>query len=248
MKHSLAFSSIRLVCGQSLMGDKAAGEPKTSRASGIGQGHAGSWGDQGDGTYKNPILNADYPDVDVEQAGDTYYMISSKQHMAPGMVILESKDMVNWTSIGHVWPQLSWAPEYNWDRMNGYSFGVWAGDLAWHDGLWHCYQVDARHGLFMSSARDIRGPWSEPHQLLPTEKVLDDPGVFWDDESRQAYLICNTSRKLRSPDSKETGNENRIYKLSWDGREILDEPGVPVYTGLGAEAAKIYKIDGTWYL
>ena len=48
----------------------------------------GSWGDQGDGTYKNPILNADYPDVDVEQVGDTYFMISSKQHMSPGMVIL----------------------------------------------------------------------------------------------------------------------------------------------------------------
>lgn len=49
----------------------------------------GSWGDQGDGTYKNPILNADYPDVDVEQVGDTYYLISSKQHMSPGMVILD---------------------------------------------------------------------------------------------------------------------------------------------------------------
>ncbi len=33
----------------------------------------GSWGDQGDGTYRNPILNADYPDVDVEQRGDTYH-------------------------------------------------------------------------------------------------------------------------------------------------------------------------------
>lgn len=50
--------------------------------------HVGSWGDQGDGTYCNPILNADYPDVDVEQLGDTYYMISSKQHMSPGMVHL----------------------------------------------------------------------------------------------------------------------------------------------------------------
>ena len=60
----------------------------------------GSWGDQGDGTYKNPVLNADYPDVDIEQFGDTYYMISSKQHMSPGMVILESKDMVNWSCLG----------------------------------------------------------------------------------------------------------------------------------------------------
>ena len=209
--------------------------------------YTGSWGDQGDGTYKNPILNADYPDVDVEQLGDTYYMISSKQHMSPGMVILESKDMVNWTTIGHVWSKLSWAPEYNWDRMNGYPFGVWAGDFVHHEGRWYCYQIDNKHGLIMSSAEDIRGPWTEPHIMLSNEKVLDDPGVFWDDENHQAYLLCNTGGKLKSPENKVPGNENRIFKMSWDGRGILDE-GTLVYTGRGAEAAKIYKIDGKWYL
>jgi beta-xylosidase len=207
----------------------------------------GSWGDQGDGTYRNPILNADYPDVDVEQLGNTYYMISSKQHMSPGMVILESKDMVNWTITGHVWDSLSWAPEYNWDRMNGYSFGVWAGDLAYHDGTWFCYQIDFKHGLYVSTAPNIRGPWSAPHKMLPTEKVLDDPAVFWDEDARQAYLICNTANKQKLPENKEPGNENRIYKMSWDGKEILDS-GRVVYTGIGAEAAKIYKINGVWYI
>jgi hypothetical protein len=37
----------------------------------FGQARSGSWGDQGDGTYRNPVLNADYPDVDVEQVGDS---------------------------------------------------------------------------------------------------------------------------------------------------------------------------------
>ncbi len=207
----------------------------------------GSWGDQGDGTYKNPILNADYPDVDVEQVGDTYYMISSKQHMSPGMVILESKDMVNWTIIGHVWDSLSWAPEYNWDRMNGYPFGVWAGDLAYNEGTWYCYQIDFKHGLYVSTSTDIRGPWTAPRQLLPSDLVLDDPAVFWDEESHEAFLICNTAGKQKSPKNREPGNENRIYRMSWDGKEIIDS-GQLVYTGLGAEAAKIYKIDGNWYI
>ncbi|TWU39257.1 glycoside hydrolase family 43 protein [Novipirellula artificiosorum] len=206
----------------------------------------GSWGDQGDGTYRNPILNADYPDVDVEQVGDTYYMISSKQHMSPGMVILESKDMVNWTSIGHVWKRLDWAPEYDWDQMNGYSFGVWAGDLAYHDGTWYCYQIDFKHGLYMSSAADIHGPWSTPVQMLPTEKVFDDPAVFWDDTAHQAYLLCNTGTKQRTERDGKGGNENRLYKMSWDGQRIEDE-GTVIYRGTGAEAAKIYKVDGRWY-
>ncbi|WP_146399617.1 glycoside hydrolase 43 family protein [Planctomycetes bacterium CA13] len=207
----------------------------------------GSWGDQGDGTYNNPILNADYPDVDVEQVGDTYYMISSKQHMCPGMVILESKDMVNWTTIGHVWDKLSWAPEYSWDAMQGYPFGVWAGDFTYQDGKWYCYQIDFRHGLFMSTATDLRGPWTQPYKMLPTESVFDDPAVFWDQESKVAYLICNAGRKRASLKNKSLGNENYLFKMSWDGREILDE-GTLVYTGPGAEAAKIYKIDNTWYL
>ena len=207
----------------------------------------GSWGDQGDGTYRNPVLNADYPDIDIEQFGDTYYMISSKQHMSPGMVILESKDLVNWEIIGHVWDSLSWAPEYNWDHMNGYPFGVWAGDLAYHDGTWYCYQIDARHGLFMSSAKDIRGPWTKPHHMLATEMVLDDPAVFWDEEAHQAYLICNTATKQKPASNKTPGNENRLYKMSWDGRELTDS-GKVVYTGIGTEAAKIYKFNNTWYI
>lgn len=209
--------------------------------------HIGSWGDQGNGTYKNPILNADYPDSDIEQVGDTYYMITSKQHMSPGMPILESKDMVNWTNVGHVFPDLSYAPEYNWDRMNGYSFGVWAGDLAYHEGTWYCYQIDYNHGLMVTTAKDIRGPWSKPIAMLPNEKVLDDPAVYWDKETGEAYMICNTAWKQKEASNTISGNENRIYRMSWDGTKILDE-GKLVYTFDGAEAAKIYKIDGTWYI
>ena len=213
----------------------------------IEKAKTGSWGDQGDGTFVNPILNADFPDSDVEQVGDTYYMITSKQHMSPGMVILESKDMVNWSITGHVWDSLSWGDEYNWDRMNGYSFGVWAGDLAYHDSTWYCYQIDYNHGLMVSTAKNIKGPWSAPIMMLPNEKVLDDPGVFWDEELHEAYVICNTATKQKSAENKVSGNENRIYKMSWDGTKILDE-GTLVYTGDGAEAAKIYKIDGKWYI
>jgi len=179
--------------------------------------------------------------VDVEQLGDTYYMISSKQHMSPGMVILESKDMVNWTTIGHVWDKLSWDPKYNWDRMDGYRYGVWAGDLAYHDGHWYCYQIDTTNGLYMSSAPDVRGPWTRPHLMLKKTRWTD-PAVYWDDEAKQAYLVCNFGRS-----GQKKGNEIRLFRMSWDGRELLDD-GKVIHTGLGAEAAKIYRIDGRWYI
>ena len=32
------------------------------------------WGDLGDGTFANPVLNADYSDPDVIRVGNKYYM------------------------------------------------------------------------------------------------------------------------------------------------------------------------------
>ena len=66
------------------------------------QGQAVSWGDQGNGTYINPILNADYSDPDVIRVGDKYYMVCSDFHYI-GMPVLESDDMVNWRIISQVY-------------------------------------------------------------------------------------------------------------------------------------------------
>jgi beta-xylosidase len=126
--------------------------------------------------------------------------------------------------------------------MDGYSYGTWAGDLAYHDGIW----IDYRHGLYVSTAKDIRGPWTEPHKMLPIEKTCTDPAVFWDYDEGQAYLVHNTRDKLKSPDNQTPGNEIRLHKMSWDGMEILDG-GEVIRTWPGAEAAKIYKVDGTFY-
>ena len=209
----------------------------------------GSWGDQGDGTYRNPVLNADYPDIDIEKIGDKYYMIASKQHFSPGMVILESDDLVNWEIIGHVWDKLDWSPDYNWDRLSAYGRGVYAGDLAYHEGKYYCYMIDSRHGLLVSTAENIRGPWSKPLKMMPPEIVHDDPTVFWDYDTHEAFLVCNNAFRV-NPDpemKKERMNENRIYKMSWDGLSVLDS-GQVYYVGKVAEAAKVHKINGTYYI
>lgn len=203
----------------------------------------GSWGDQGDGTYNNPILNADYPDVDIEKVGDTFYMITSTNHYAPGMTLLESRDLVNWTIIGHVFDKLDWKPVYNYDQMGEYGKGVWAGDIAYHDGKWYCYFIDHSFGLYVSTAGDIRGPWT-PARLMLAKSGWTDPAVYWDEEERQAYLIANFGSVDGDP-SRE--NHQRVFKMSWDGLRLLDE-GRDVYQGPGAEAAKIYKINGEFHV
>src|SRR5438105_1966657 len=61
-----------------------------------------TWGDLGNGTYRNPILPADYSDLDCIRVGDDYYAISSTFQYSPGIIVLHSKDLVNWKIVSHV--------------------------------------------------------------------------------------------------------------------------------------------------
>ena len=193
----------------------------------------GSWGDQGDGTFVNPILNSNYPDSDVEEYDGKWYMISSKGSYMKGMTILESEDLVNWEIVGGIVDSLTWKT----------STGVWAGDLVRHDDKWLCYFIDFDNGLFVCEADDIKGKWSAP-QLILEKKGMTDPAVFWDYDSEQAYMLCNYQI---DENGKKRIYHQRLFRLSWDGKNLLDD-GVDIYVEEGAEAAKIYKINGTFYI
>ena len=65
------------------------------------KGYRGACGDQGDGTYLNPILPGDFSDPDVIRVGDRCYLITSTFQYSPGMAVMESKDLVNWRYLGH---------------------------------------------------------------------------------------------------------------------------------------------------
>lgn len=65
--------------------------------------------DAGNGKYINPIIDADYSDPDVVRVGDDYYMTASSFSDIPGLPILHSKDLVNWTIIGHAIAEM---PDY----------------------------------------------------------------------------------------------------------------------------------------
>ena len=78
-----------------------------------------TWGDQGNGTYINPILNADYSDLDVIRVGNKYYMVASDFHFL-GMQVLESEDMVNWKLLSQVYSRFDFP---GWDTNEHYAGG-----------------------------------------------------------------------------------------------------------------------------
>ena len=190
-----------------------------------------SWGDQGNGTYVNPILNADYSDPDAIRVGDKYYMVASDFHFM-GMQVLESTDLVNWTLIAQLYDRLDFP---KWDTNERYAGGSWAPAIRYHDGEFWVFFCTPHEGLFMTQATDPRGPWTPLHLVEKVEK-WEDPCPFWDEDG-QAYLGR----------SKHGAGPIIIHKMSPDGKRLLDE-GRTVYTGPVAEGTKIHKRDGYYYL
>ena len=190
-----------------------------------------SWGDQGDGTYRNPVLCADFSDPDVIRVDGMYYMVASDFHFM-GMQVLESEDGVNWRYASQIYRRLD---EPGWDAMAHYAGGSWAPAIRYHDGMFYVYFCTPDEGLFMSTAKSAHGPWSPLHCVQHVEK-WEDPCPFWDDDG-QAYL--GRSRHRAGPII--------VHRMSADGRQLLDE-GVTVYTGPVAEGTKFMKRNGYYYL
>lgn len=190
-----------------------------------------TWGDQGNGTYVNPILNADYSDPDAIRVGDKYYMVASDFHFM-GMQVLESDDLVNWTLIAQLYDRLDFP---KWETNERYAGGSWAPAIRYHDGKFWVFFCTPHEGLFMTQATDPRGPWTPLHLVEKVEK-WEDPCPFWDEDG-QAYLGR----------SKHGAGPIIIHRMTPDGKRLLDE-GRTVYTGPVAEGTKIHKRDGYYYL
>lgn len=195
------------------------------------------WGDQKDGTYRNPVLPSDYSDLDCIRVGSDYYAISSTMQYSPGMVILHSKDLVNWSITGHAVDDVTRiGPEMNWDRMNRYGRGVWAGAIRHHDGKFWVYFGTPEEGYFMTSAKDPAGPWEPLHQMTK-EGGWDDCCPFWDDDG-QGYFVGTHFKG---------GYKTWLYKLTPDGRDLIPESRVLINEGLRREANKLLKVNGIYY-
>ncbi len=189
------------------------------------------WGDQGDGTYVNPVVNADFSDPDVIRVGEKYYMVASDFHFI-GMQVLESDDMVNWRYASQVYSRFD---EPGWDTNQHYAGGSWAPAIRYHDGKFFIFFCTPDEGLYMSTSADAHGPWSPLHLVKRVEK-WEDPCPFWDDDGR-AYL--GRSRHGAGPII--------VHRMTPDGKQLLDE-GVTVYTGPVAEGTKFLKRNGFYYL
>lgn len=196
--------------------------------------------DNGNGTYTNPVINADYSDPDVCVAGEDYYLTASSFNCIPGLPVLHSKDLVNWEIVGHAVKELE--PKLEFDKPS-HGNGIWAPSIRYHNGEFYIYWGDPDYGVFMVKAKDPAGEWSKPLCVIPGKGLIDTTPL-WDDDGR-CYLV-NAYANSRS----RFASVIAIRELSADGTKPIGNP-VIIYDGNGTESRtcegpKIYKRDG-WY-
>lgn len=197
--------------------------------------------DNGDGTYTNPVLYADYSDPDAVRVGSDYYMVASSFSNAPGLPVLHSKDLVNWTLVNYALKKLP-APRYE-KAVHG--CGVWAPSIRYHEGLYYICFPMPDEGLYMCTAADPCGEWSEPVMIYEGAGRID-PCPFWDDDGK-AYLVSGVAKS-------RTGYKSvlHVQEMRPDGMGLIGEP-VPIFDGnendqVTIEGPKFYKRNGWYYI
>lgn len=190
--------------------------------------------------YRNPLLCMDYSDPDVIRVGEDYYMVASSFTYLPGVPLLHSHDLVHWEQLAWCVQRLPFA-RYD---LPAHGCGTWAPAIRWHEGTFYVFIPLPDEGIFVTTATDPCGPWSELHCIKQTCGWID-PCPFWDEDG-SAYM-AHAYAKSRC------GIKHRIdvCRMAPDAASLLDE-GVEVYNNEllhpTMEGPKFYKRNGWYYI
>lgn len=205
-----------------------------------GKSYTRAWtADQGNGTYINPIINADFPDVDVIRVDDTYYMVSTTMYHFPGATILKSKDLVNWEYCANPLEKILDNDDYS--LLNGkhhYAQGMWASSLSYHDGKFYLYfpcstWAPDRQSILLT-ATNPEGQWEDTR----LSGIYHDPGWLFDDGENgdgNLYVACGI-------------NNIDVIKMNPKTFKEIEKKTVISKNDAGLEGTHMYHIGDYYYL
>ena len=190
--------------------------------------------DNGNGTYTNPLLYDEFSDPDILRVGDDYYLAGTTMHTVPGLVILHSRDLVNWENISYCFDRFDFQDDA-FSLKNGqeiYGQGIWAPCIRYANDQFYIYSNINGKGLQCYTAKDIHGPWTH-HNM---EGRIYDLSVLFDDDGK-IYAIHGYG-------------EVHCTELKPDMSGPIEETDhviIPNGSAVG-EGHHMYKINGMYYL
>lgn len=194
-----------------------------------------SWtADNGNGTFTNPLFYDEFSDPDIIRVEDDYYLVGTTMHTVPGLVILHSKDLVNWKNISYCFDRFDFDDDAFAlkNHKEVYGQGIWAPAIRYANGQFYIFSNVNGKGLQCYTSKDIRGPWKH-HNM---QGRIYDLSVLFDDDGK-IYAIHNYG-------------EVRCTELKPDMSgpvEGTERVIIPEGNGVG-EGHHMYKINGMYYL
>lgn len=185
-------------------------------------------GDNGDGTYTNPVITADFPDVDVVRVGNLYYMATTTMHLFPGCTILKSSDLVNWQYCANPLKQVAATADYNLeDGKEAYAGGMWACSMKYHNGKFYVLINAMGVGGFLLTAMDPEGEWT----VRSLSRAYYDPGMLFD--GGKVYVACGTG-------GINICELDTAFNFVQEKSVLANKPGL--------EGSHLYKIGDYYYI
>ena len=194
-----------------------------------------SWtADNGNGTFTNPLFYDEFSDPDIIRVGDDYYLAGTTMHSVPGLVILHSKDLVNWENISYCFDRFDFDDDAFSlkNKKEIYGQGIWAPAIRYANGQFYVFSNVNGKGLQCFTSKDIRGPWKH-HNM---QGRIYDLSVLFDDDGK-IYAIHGYG-------------EVHCTELKPDMSGPIEETDrviIPEGNGVG-EGHHMYKINGMYYL
>lgn len=196
------------------------------------------------GKATNPLIYADVPDMSMIRVGDTYYMSSTTMHMAPGVPIMKSKDLVNWELVGYAYDKLSDdVPSMNLDDgQNTYGRGSWASCIRYHNGTYYVSTfAQTTSKTYMFTTTDIeKGPWKR----IEFSPSYHDHTFFFEEDGRIYLIYGNGKLFIAELESDLSGVKPGTERV------LLENASAPAGDKimLGAEGSQLFKVNGKYYL
>ena len=189
--------------------------------------------DNGNGTYTNPLFYDEFSDPDIIRVGEDYYLAGTTMHSVPGLVVLHSKDLVNWEFSSYCFDRFDDSDDFNLrNGKEAYGQGVWAPAIRYHNGKFYIFSNINGHGLQVFISDSAKGPWK--HQQIKGD--IYDLSVLFDDDGK-IYAIHKygnvTVTELKPDLSGPVEGSSKVV--------------IPEGNAMG-EGHHIYKINGMYYI
>lgn len=202
--------------------------------------------------FTNPVLPYDYSDPDVCRVGNDYYLTASSFNCSPGLPLLHSTDLVNWTIVGYALEKVPNANYVNGKVAHGNA--VWAPSIRFHQGKYYIFWGDPDYGIYMVSATDPCGEWSEP-KMVKSGRGFIDPCPFWDKDGK-GYLVHGVAASRAKINSAlfvqrlnaESDSVAGMPVLAYDGTYDVSNPAFTKNVNHTIEGPKMYARNGYYYI